>query len=58
MFPALRKEIASRSLPQRFQRIQLLVEPLGPQANSRFYDLGQPFRTNGAIDTPLARHRG
>src|ERR1700726_112513 len=45
MFPALRQQIASRSLPQRFQRIQLLVEPLGSQTNSRFYNLGQPFRT-------------
>src|ERR1700747_1902921 len=45
MFPALRQQIASRSLPQRLPRIQLLVEPLGSQANSGFYDLGQPFRT-------------
>src|SRR5580700_892072 len=45
MFPAFRQQIAARSLPQRLQRIQLLVEPLGSQANSRFYDLGQPFRT-------------
>src|ERR1700747_1192915 len=45
MFPTLRQQIASRSLPQRLQRIQLLVEPLGSQANSGFYDLGQPFRT-------------
>src|ERR1700746_3001805 len=45
MFPALRQQIASRSLPQRLQRIQLLVEPLGSQTHSRFYDLGQPFRT-------------
>src|SRR5580704_7934338 len=45
MFLALRQQIASCSLPQRLQRIQLLVEPLGSLANSRFYDLGQPFRT-------------
>ena len=45
MFPTLRQQIVSRSLPQRLQRIQLLVEPLHSQANSRFYDLGQPFRT-------------
>jgi hypothetical protein len=25
------------------QQIQLLVEPFGPQSNSRFYNLGQPF---------------
>jgi hypothetical protein len=40
MFPALPQQIAARSLPQRLQRIQLLVEPLGPQVNSGFYDLG------------------
>src|SRR6202008_4211810 len=45
MFPALRQQIASRFLPQTIQRIQLLVEPLDSQANSGFYDLGQPFRT-------------
>src|ERR1700740_2646150 len=45
MFPALRQQIASRSLPQRLQRIQLLVESLGPEAKSRLYDLGPPFRT-------------
>src|ERR1700739_113300 len=45
MFPALRQQIASRSLPQRLQRIQLLVEPLGSQSNAGFYDLSQPFRT-------------
>src|ERR1700757_831253 len=45
MFPALRQQIASRFLPQTLQRIQLLVEPLDSQANSGFYDLGQPFRT-------------
>src|SRR4029077_8502955 len=45
MSPALRQQITSRSLPQRLQRIQLLVEPLGSQANSGFYDLGQPLRT-------------
>src|ERR1700751_16623 len=45
MFPALRQQIASRSLPQRLQPIQLLVESLGSQANSGLYDLGQPFRT-------------
>ncbi|MGA8304850.1 MAG: hypothetical protein WB723_04185, partial [Candidatus Acidiferrales bacterium] len=45
VFPALRQQIASRSLPQRLQRIQLLVEPLGSQANSRLYNLGQPFCT-------------
>src|ERR1700737_3304049 len=27
----------------RLQQIRLLVEPFGPQTNSRFYDLGQPF---------------
>jgi len=30
MFPALRQQIASCFLPQRLQRIQLLIEPLGP----------------------------
>ena len=45
MFLALRQQIPSRSLPQRLQRIQLLVEPLGSQTNSGFYNLGQPFRT-------------
>src|SRR4029077_2413050 len=45
MLPALRQQIASRSLPQRLPRIQLLVEPLVSQANSGLYDLGQPFRT-------------
>src|SRR6266481_9122019 len=65
MFPALRQQIASRSLPQRLQRIQLLVEPLGSQANSRFYNLGQPFRTMappihgwpGTRNSPASVHR-
>lgn len=28
---------------QRPEQIQLLVEPLGPETNSRFGDLSQPF---------------
>src|SRR5208283_2917681 len=45
MSAALDQQIASCCLTQRLQRIQLLIEQLGPGANSRFYDLAQPFRT-------------
>src|ERR1700730_13417079 len=46
MFAVLDQQIASCCVTQRLLRIQLLIVPLGPEANSRLYDLAQPFRTN------------
>src|SRR5258708_5389499 len=44
MFSALGQQIPAHGLAQRAQRIELLVEELGPPAHAGFPDLVQPLR--------------